>query len=77
MSPATLTFATTNWATAQTVTVTVVDDSMDQGNRSVAITHTTASGDTNYNGINIAHVTTTVADNDTAAAPSQSPAASP
>ena len=62
VSPATLTFATTNWATAQTVTVTGVDDNMDQGNRSVAITHTAASGDTNYNGINIATVTAMVVD---------------
>ena len=63
VSPATLIFTTTNWAAAQTVTVIGVDDSVDQpGNRSVAITHTAASGDTNYSGISIAPVTATVVD---------------
>ena len=62
VSPASLRFTTTNWNTAQTVTVTGVDDNVDQGNRSVTITHTATSGDTNYSGINIAPVTATVVD---------------
>ena len=62
VSPASLRFTTTNWNTAQTVTVTGVDDNVDQGNRSVTITHTATSGDTNYNGISIAPVTATVVD---------------
>ena len=62
VSPAFLRFTTTNWNTAQTVTVTGVDDNVDQGNRSVTITHTATSGDTNYSGINIAPVTATVVD---------------
>ena len=70
VSPGTLTFTTTNWSSAQTVTVTGVDDNMDQsGNRSVTISHSAASTDANYNGntISIANVTATVVDNDTAA----------
>ena len=62
VSPASLRFTTTNWNTAQTVTITGVDDNVDQGNRSVTITHTATSGDTNYNGISIAPVTATVVD---------------
>ena len=62
VSPASLRFTTTNWNTAQTVTVTGVDNNVDQGNRSVTITHTATSGDTNYNGISIAPVTATVVD---------------
>ena len=70
VSPGTLTFTTTNWNNAQTVTVTGVDDNTDQpGNRSVTISHSAASTDANYNGntISIANVTATVVDNDTAA----------
>ena len=44
-SPASLTFTTTNWATAQTVTVTGVDDAIDNDGRSATITHTTAGFD--------------------------------
>ena len=62
VSPASLRFTTTNWNMAQTVTVTGMDDNVDQSNRSVTITHTATSGDTNYNGISIAPVTATVVD---------------
>ena len=68
VSPATLTFTTTNWNTAQTVTVTGVDDRVDQdGNRSATITHTATSSDPNYNTIDIDNVIAMVVDNDTAA----------
>ena len=70
VSPGTLTFTTTNWNNAQTVTVTGVEDNVDQpGNRSVTISHSAASTDANYNGntISVANVTATVVDNDTAA----------
>ena len=62
VSPASLRFTTTNWNTAQTVTVTGMNDNVDQGNRSVTITHTATSDDTNYSGISIAPVTATVVD---------------
>ena len=60
-----LTFTTSNWNTPQTVTVTGVDDNVDQtGNRSVTISHSATSTDANYNNISIANVTATVVDND-------------
>ncbi|MYG64271.1 MAG: hypothetical protein F4158_06895, partial [Synechococcus sp. SB0675_bin_7] len=64
---ATLTFTPVNWNTAQTVTVTGVDDTVDQsGNRSVTISHSATSEDDNYDNVSIATVTATVVDNDTA-----------
>ena len=54
-----------NWDTAQTVTVTTVDDA-DTTNDSVTLTHTATSADTDYEAITIADVTVTANDNDTA-----------
>ena len=64
-APTTLTFTSMNWETAQTVTVTAVNDA-DTTNDTVSLTHSAASTDTDYNGITIAGVTVTVEDNDTA-----------
>ena len=67
VSPASLTFTTANWNVAQTVTVTGVDDAVDDGN--VAYTIVTApatSTDPNYNGVNAADVAVTNTDNDAA-----------
>ena len=64
-SPTSLTFTTTNWGTAQTVTVTAGDDA-DTVNDSVALTHSAASTDTGYEGISIDGVAVTVTDNDAA-----------
>ncbi len=65
VSPATLIFTTTNWRMAQTVTVTGVDDQVDQSSdRSVTISHSATSSATTYDQINIANVTATVMDND-------------
>ena len=64
-TPASLTFTTTNWSTAQTVTVTAGDDA-DMANDTVMLTHSAASTDPGYSGITIGSVTVTVADNDTA-----------
>ncbi len=65
VSSASLTFTPTNWNTAQTVTVTGVNDTA-LGDRTVTVTHTAASGDGNYEGvaISIASVTVTVTDDD-------------
>ena len=52
-SPTSLTFTSTNWGTAQTVTVTAGDDA-DTANESVSLTHSAASTDSNYQGITIA-----------------------
>ena len=63
-----LTFLTTNWDTAQTVTVTAIDDGDTEGNHTSTITHSSASSDSNYNGIGIDNVVANVADNDCTAA---------
>ncbi|AUT04546.1 endonuclease [Nostoc sp. CENA543] len=63
-SVTTLTFTPANWNTPQTVTVTAVDDALVEGTHISLITHTVASSDTNYNGINIGSVTATITDND-------------
>ena len=64
VSPATLTFTTGNWNTAQTVTVTGVDDDVDTADRSATISHSATSTDAKYNDITIASVTATVEDDD-------------
>ena len=67
VSPASLTFTTANWNVPQTVTVTGVNDLLDDGN--VAYTIVTApatSTDATYNGVDAADVTVTNTDNDAA-----------
>ena len=64
-NPASLTFTTGNWATAQTVTVTAGDDA-DLTDDMVSLTHSAMSSDSAYQGITIAGLTVTVNDNDTA-----------
>ena len=65
VSPASLTFDEDSWNAPQTVTVTAVDDEVDQtGNRSVTISHSATSTNPHYNNISIANVTATVVDND-------------
>ena len=64
-NPASLTFTTGNWATAQTVTVTAGNDA-DTTNDTVTLTHSAMSSDSAYQGITIAGLTVTVNDNDTA-----------
>ncbi|MYF36581.1 MAG: hypothetical protein F4226_07310, partial [Synechococcus sp. SB0678_bin_12] len=67
MSPSTLTFTPSTWAVSQEVTVTGVDDSVDQSSdRSVSISHRAVSDDSKYNGISISGVTVTVEDDDRA-----------
>ena len=64
----TLTFTTTNWNSAQDVTVFGDDDGVDQSaTRTVTVTHGSASSDANYGSSrNIVDVDVTVTDNDTA-----------
>ncbi len=64
---ATLTFLTSNWDTAQTVTLTAVDDDIAEGAHSSTVTHTAASSDLSYDGITISDVVASITDNDTAA----------
>ena len=67
-SPATLTFTPGNWNQPQSVTVTGVDDDIDQStDRTVSISHVATSDDTAYGGIEVASVSVTVEDDDEAA----------
>ena len=67
VSPASLTFTTANWNTAQTVTVTGVDDAVADGAQNFAIvTAAAASTDVYYSGFNPADVGVTNSDNDSA-----------
>lgn len=72
VSPASLTFTTANWDTAQTVTATGVNDGADDGNIVYTITTAAATGG-DYTGIDPADVTVTNTDNDSAA-PTPKPA---
>ncbi|MXW42793.1 MAG: hypothetical protein F4Z91_06865, partial [Acidimicrobiia bacterium] len=55
VSPAALTFTPTNWADPQPVTITAVNDDVDNpgGTRTATITHIPTSSDPNYNTANI------------------------
>jgi Domain of unknown function (DUF4347)/FG-GAP-like repeat/RTX calcium-binding nonapeptide repeat (4 copies)/Calx-beta domain len=59
-----LTFNSTNWNIAKTVTVTATDDAVLEGVHSGSIAHTVTSTDGKYNGIAIAGVTVAIEDND-------------
>ena len=64
-TPASLTFTTTNWSTARTVTVTAVNDT-NTADETINLTHSATSSDTDYDAITIDGVTVEVEDNDTA-----------
>ncbi len=63
-----LTFTTTNWATAQTVTVTGVNDNVDNPNdkRDVTLTHAVSSTDAKYAALDDETLTVEVTDDDPA-----------
>ncbi len=67
VAPASLTFTPANWDTAQMVTVTGVNDDVDDGDVAYTIfTAAATSSDSFYNGLNPADVSVTNTDNDTA-----------
>lgn len=67
VTPISLTFLPGNWSTAQTVTVTGVNDSLADGNINYSIvTAPAVSSDPVYNGLNAADVSVTNLDDDTA-----------
>ncbi|MBK8170646.1 MAG: calcium-binding protein [Sandaracinaceae bacterium] len=67
VSPASVTFTSANWNSAQTVTVTGVNDSLDDGDVAYSIvTGAAASSDGNYNARAVSDVSITNTDNDTA-----------
>ena len=61
--PASLTFTTATWDTAQTVTVTASQDS-GHDDEDGTVTHTAASTDTKYAGISVSDVSVNVTDDD-------------
>ena len=68
LSGARLDFTPSNWNQAQTVTVTGVDDAIDNPGdaRTASIAHTLVAGDSDYAGVNVSGVTATVTDDDDA-----------
>ena len=62
--PTSLTFNQSNWANPQTVTVSGVDDGDVEGLHTGAVSHTIASSDAAYQGINVATVVVDITDND-------------
>jgi hypothetical protein len=62
----TITFTPANWNVPQTVTVTGVNDFVDDGNIPYSITTTTSSTDPNYNNLTLPPVSLTNIDDDTA-----------
>ena len=66
LSPASLTFTSSNWNQAQTVTVTAVNDDTDNAGdvRTGHITHAVVAGSSDYTGVNAANVAVTVNDDD-------------
>jgi hypothetical protein len=67
VSPSSLTFTPTDWAEAQEVTVTGVDDrAANVPDRTVTVTHTVTSADLNYRGIAAPSVAVTATDDDVA-----------
>ena len=66
LSGSPLTFTTTNWNTAQTLTVSAAEDA-DTANGSATFTHSASSGDSSYNGssVTISDLVANEVDNDT------------
>ena len=64
VSPSSLTFTTADWNTAQTVTVSAAADDGDTTNGETTFEHRATSADSAYNGIAIASVVATEADDD-------------
>jgi endonuclease V-like protein UPF0215 family len=67
VSPASLSFTSSNWSTAQTVTVTGIDDSTIDGNQSyIILLGIASSSDSNFSGLDPSDVSVTNTDDETA-----------
>jgi hypothetical protein len=67
VSPTSLVFDASNWNQPQRVTVTAVDDAVDEGDSALSvISHRVTSADANYDGMALDGVQVTAVDNDTA-----------
>jgi hypothetical protein len=68
-SPTSLTFTTSNWSMPQSVTVTAVNDMVNESDHFGAISHSLSSIDLSFGGLPIAGVTVFISDNDANTAP--------
>ena len=64
VAPSSITFSTTSWNTAQTVTVTGVDDNVNDGHVTWQVRLDPSSGDTDYDGLSNVVVGVTTLDDD-------------
>ena len=66
VSPATLTFTPSDWDTPQTVTITGVDELVDDGDQpyTIVLSNASAVGDANYNNFDVSDVSVTNIDDD-------------
>jgi hypothetical protein len=64
VSSPSLVFNSSNWNVAQTVSITAIDDTMNEHNHAGLITHSVTSNDPLYNGFTLPNVTANIADND-------------
>ncbi|MBN2145894.1 MAG: hypothetical protein JW726_00845 [Anaerolineales bacterium] len=64
-SPTSLTFTPQNWNQRQTVTVTVVDDQVAEGDKTTLLHHTVSSEDTFYDQLKVNPLKVNILDNDT------------
>ena len=64
LTPSQLTFTTSTWNVAQTITVMAIDDIMREGNHSVLVNVTVQSEDDRFNGITVAPIQISIEDND-------------
>ncbi len=75
VSPASLTFTALTWQTAQTVTVSAVDDAVDDGaSKTASVTHAATGG--GYGSVTIGSLSFTITDDDTAGATVSAPSRS-
>lgn len=71
-SPSSLTFTSANWSTAQTVTISALDDAQIEGTHTGIVSFATSSSDSRYNGLTIASITVIITDNDSSSTPGAS-----
>ncbi|MEM7183704.1 MAG: hypothetical protein AAF518_22540 [Spirochaetota bacterium] len=64
LSSNSLTFTTTDWNVAQTITITAVDDTFAEGLHTPSIHHSVSSSDSDYNSISVSNPSISITDND-------------
>jgi hypothetical protein len=69
ISASTLSFTPANWSRPQTITISAIDDLVDEGTHSGSISHSISSTDPTYNGTTLPNQSVTILDNDINTAP--------